>query len=275
MSKLPKLNILVAWPYLKPDLIEMIRKNKKYIRLFVDSGAFTAWKKGQVYSVEEYMGFLDSIKDIAWRYFALDVIGEPEGTKKNLDIMLAKNYKPVPVFTRGESLSELKHLLDVSDVIALGGLVGTKGNTGFVKGILKHVDPRRTHWLGFTRVPFVKFYKPYSCDSSSWETGGRYGVFELYLGNGQFTRVNKKVVQKGLPLKVRDVIRSYGYTVNEFYKKENWVGGYSSSRCLGGASIVRYSLEIGEKYDVKHFMAATTPMAVDILLKAYHKEIES
>jgi hypothetical protein len=37
------INILVAYPYLKQDSINLLNNNKKDIRFLLDSGAFTAW----------------------------------------------------------------------------------------------------------------------------------------------------------------------------------------------------------------------------------------
>lgn len=268
-----KLNVLVAWPYLKPDLIAMLREHRQHIRLLVDSGAFTAWKAGKVLRVGEYCDFIRSIQDIAWRYFALDVIGDPAGTRSNLDEMVRQGLRPVPIFTRGEDIGELDHLKAVSDIVAIGGLVGTKGNKGFVKGLMKYIQPSETHWLGFTNTQFVSYYKPYSCDSSSWEMGGRYARFQLYMGKGLFVPLTRADFVKMPPAKIVNGIKSYQMDPSDFSKKENWKGGHGVARVCGGRSIVRYSIELQKHMGTYHFMALTTPYALGLLLDAYKMEM--
>lgn len=159
------------------------------MRILIDCGAFTMWKAGKPpIKVDDYCDFIKRVPFHAWNYFALDVIGEPKGTKKNLYQMLDKGLKPVPIFTRGEKLVQLEEFFKVSKLVAIGGLVHTMYNRGFVKWLMQRgLKGRRIHWLGFTETKFLKFYKPYSCDCSSWSTGTRWGGLPIYLNCGRIT----------------------------------------------------------------------------------------
>lgn len=193
------LNLLVAYPYAKPDVIELIRQNEGRIRFLLDSGAFTAWKAGKPIALDDYCRFLESLPIKPWRYFALDVIGDPHGTMKNYEMMLKRGFKPVPIFTRGEDPSVLEDYYKTSDVVGIGGLVGTQGNKGFVKGIMKLVNGRRVHWLGFSALAFVKHYRPYMLDCATWNTGASYAEPVVYMGGGKIARFKLSAVkEKGI-----------------------------------------------------------------------------
>ena len=105
------LNILIAYPYFQktPDayIKSLNRVNGKF-RFLLDSGAFTAWKAGNEIHIDDYCNFVENLKIKPWRYFTLDKIGDPIGTQKNYEIMLKRGFNPIPIFTRGESLSVLE-----------------------------------------------------------------------------------------------------------------------------------------------------------------------
>ncbi len=158
-----KLNILVAYPYINKMMIETVTEHEGSIRWLVDSGAFTAWKAGKEVSIDAYCKFIEGLPVAPWRYFTLDVIGNPKASMANYEVMLKRGFNPIPIFTRGEDPSVLDEYYKTSDVVGVGGLVGTKGNKGFVNGIMKHVGGRKVHWLGFTNAEYIKHYKPPIC----------------------------------------------------------------------------------------------------------------
>ena len=224
-----RLNLLVAYPYLKGRIFETLKEIEPYTRLVVDSGAFTAWKAGKSIELDDYCKFLEALPVRPWRYFTLDVIGDPHGTMKNYEIMLARGFKPVPIFTRGEDPGVLDDLYKTSDLLGIGGLVGTQGNTGFVNGIMKKIAGRRVHLLGFTRIEFLRAHRPYMCDASSWESGARFASLPLYTGGGRFTVVNKADFAGRPDHKIATAIRRYGVDPADLRHNEMWAGGYSAN----------------------------------------------
>lgn len=268
------LNILVAYPYIKPDVIKVLYENQDKIRFLLDSGAFTAWKAGKPISLDEYCKFIEQLPFKPWRYFTLDVVGNPEKSFENYQIMLKRGFNPIPIFTRGEDIKMIDEYYKTSDVVGIGGLVGTQGNKGFVKGIMKVVGNRKVHWLGFTNKEFVKHYKPYMCDSSSWEGGARYGTFSLYIGGGNFFQCSKKDFSKKPDNKIINVLKSYGVSVTDLSKEENWRGGRSINRTLNARSIVRYNIELEKNVSTLQFAAAATTQAVILLLEGFTKELK-
>ncbi len=78
-----KLSCLAAYPYMSPPTVDMLNRNKDNLRFLLDSGAFTAWKAGKPIALDDYCKFLDTLPFKPWRYFTLDVIGDPKNTLKN------------------------------------------------------------------------------------------------------------------------------------------------------------------------------------------------
>ena len=268
-----KLNILVAYPYMSKSTISFLKGNSDNIRFLLDSGAFTAWKAGKPIKLDDYCAFLENLPFKPWRYFTLDVIGDPEGSFKNYETMLHRGFKPLPIFTRGEDFSMLDEYYKTSDVVGIGGLVGTRGNKGFVKGIMKHIGNRKAHWLGFTNKNFVAYYKPYMCDSSSWEGGARYGTFDLYCRNGKYIRLKRTDFKNAPSSEAIKTIKSYGYDPYLFAKEQSWRGGDSVNRRINAHSAVRASLDIERQLGTKQFLACATDMAVECCYDAFKYEV--
>lgn len=265
----PLLNLLVAYPYVKPDVISLLQERAGEIRFLLDSGAFTAWKAGRTISVDEYCKFIESLPFTPWRYFTLDVVGDAHATKKNYDIMRERGFTPVPIFTRGEDLSIMDEYFETSDVVGIGGLVGTRGNKGFVKGIMDKVGGRRVHWLGFTNLAFLKVYKPYMADSSSWEMGARFASCPLYMGGGRpLVSIKKASLRDQLKNEsIVSAIEREGFVPEDLYNHENWKGGYSITRRLGARSMRRFSEDVEKNLGTYVFLAATKRYACELLLE--------
>jgi hypothetical protein len=260
------LNLLVAYPYMTADMVRLLNDNQTEIRFLLDSGAFTAWKAGKSINVDDYCRFIESLPFKPWRYFTLDVIGDPVGSLKNYKIMLKRGFNPIPIFTRGEDVSVLEDYYKTSDVVGVGGLVGTRGNKGFVNGIMQKVGKRKVHWLGFTSHDYIKFYKPYMCDSSSWESGARFGACRVYAGRGRFITFSRKCERNSF------VLKSYGVRPQDTRHSKAFAGGTSLVRWLAGQSEVKYSVDVKRQIKTLLFIAAATPQAVNLLLEGIRNE---
>lgn len=268
-------NLLIAYPYMKTETVEVLGRHQQHIRFVLDSGAFTAWKAGKPIALDDYCRFIEKLPVQPWRYFTLDVIGDPHGTLNNYDTMLKRGFKPVPIFTRGEDPSVLDDYYKTSDVVGIGGLVGTAGNKGFVNGIMRKVGQRRVHWLGFTDIQFLKHYRPYMCDSSSWESGGRFGAIRLYMGGGKYiackksdfvTRPNDQVLRR---------LRDFGFAPSDLASMSNWHGGESINRKVSAASALALSLDIQKNLGTLMFNAiADTGRGVRFFVESFIRQTE-
>lgn len=269
----PRLNLLAAYPYLNRQLIEVLQGSKDQIRFVLDSGAFTAWKAGKPIALDDYCRFIDSLPIKPWRYFTLDVIGDPEGTIKNYETMLARGYKPVPIFTRGERLEMLDHYYKTSDVVGIGGLVGTQKNKGFINGIMKHVGDRKVHWLGFTSTDYLKHYRPYMCDSSSWASALIYASVKLYDRNGRFVSVKKADFKTKPSDDVLRILREYEVDPSELGKAGSWKNsgkGDYPIEVVTFRSITKYQRDITKNLKTKMFMAVVADWQARLAIEAYN-----
>jgi len=270
-----KANILVAYPYMKKPMIDLLKENEHRTRFLLDSGAFTAWKAGKPIALDDYCRFIESLPFEPWRYFMLDVIGDPKATLKNYETMLKRGFKPIPIFTRGEDPSVLEDYYKTSDVVAIGGLVGTKGNKGFVKGIMEKVGKRRVHWLGFTDLNFVKHYKPYSCDASSWNNGAQFGYVQTI---DKRTMTAKTIDNKHFKLlsnlereKLFSCFHNGGLKIN--LNKYN--GRYGAPMVTGAKTWTQLSIQYEKKIGTIILLAVAADYQAHILLTEFSRYTEA
>jgi hypothetical protein len=196
-----------------------LKKWEGHYRLYLDSGAFTAYKQGKEINFDEYCAFVKSPPVHIDRYFMLDKIGDPMTTKRNLSKMLAKGLKPIPIFTRGEDPKELDNFYSVSKLVALGGVAGTNNANQYVKWFEQNLRKNRSiHWLGFAHKDFVLYFKPTSFDSTAWVNGCRFGHIQIFHDNS-WRKVERKDILAG---KFRREITELGFDFNELKREENW-----------------------------------------------------
>lgn len=268
-----KLNLLAAYPYLTNPMVKQLTEVDADVRLLVDSGAFTAWKAGTTIKLDDYCRFIEALPVKPWRYFTLDVVGDPEASMQNYQMMLDRGFNPVPIFTRGEDPSVIDDYYKTSDVVGIGGLVGTRRNKGFINGIMEKIGNRRCHWLGFTSANYMKHYKPYMCDSSSWAGALRFGQISLYAGNGRFVKCSKQDFMKKPGEEIRRLVRWHGVDPRELAKGDQWKnsgsGKYPTEK-IAFRSFVKYQSEVGENLGTKLFMAVASDWQAKLAVQAAH-----
>ena len=96
----------------------------KLAPLFLDSGAFSAWRRGSIINIKEYMAFIREYEKYLGVYANLDVIGDDKATMDNQRIMESEGLKPLPTYHRSEDEYYLERYLETHSHIALGGMVG-------------------------------------------------------------------------------------------------------------------------------------------------------
>lgn len=186
-----------AWDFwLNPDL-----PGKK---LFLDSGAFSAFTRDAVIDIHEYVKFIKENEEELFCYAALDVIGDWKGTRENYETMLDLGVDPVPCYHYGSPLEELeRYCKDGVKYLALGGLVPHSRNRPELQrhldmcwGVLKKYFPIKVHAFGITSQWALERYPFYSCDSTAAIMGGGMGrvmTFDNYkLKNSTWEKMGKK-----------------------------------------------------------------------------------
>lgn len=160
---------------------------------FLDSGAFTAFTKKVTIDIGQYVEFIQTHRERITVASSLDAIGDPKKTYENFHEMLRRGVDVIPVFHCREDFSWLRRYCEEGHpYIALGGMVPE--NKQWVAQWLEQVwrflvdDEGRAkvkvHGFGMTIFELMDRYPWYSCDSSSWTYGGRFGAMLLIWESG-------------------------------------------------------------------------------------------
>lgn len=146
-------------------------------RVFLDSGAFSAYTQGVTIDLVEYCNFIKQNADIIDVASVLDAVGDPLQTYQNQQAMEAQGVKALPCFHYGEDERYLQHYVENYEYITLGGMVPIS-----TPNLLLWLDriwekylcdgngrPRlKVHGFGLTTIKLMKRYPWFSVDSSSW-----------------------------------------------------------------------------------------------------------
>lgn len=186
-------HILESYHYVhKPKYVNSMRENGA--KVFLDSGAFSAWTLGVELRVQDYVNYIKRNQDIIrvedgnLMASVLDGIGDPQKTFENQMEMERLGVRPLPCFHFGEDPRYLEWYVQNYDYITIGGMVG-KSVPDLISW-LDHVwqkymmdgsgNPRlKVHGFGITTTAIMERYPWYSCDSSSWIQATAFGALVL------------------------------------------------------------------------------------------------
>lgn len=221
-------------------------------KLFIDSGAFTAWTKGVKLDVDEYIDFLNANSDKIYLAGQVDSIaGEinrsatleeqtqaSEDTWDNYLYMRSRLKNPdmvVYTFHIGEDFKYLKQALAWKDengkgfpYMALGGTVGKPVADKIrwfrrVFDIIKSSDnPNvKVHAFGMTSLKVLTMFPFASADSTAWIMTGSNGGIMTQLGVIDISSQRKSDPNHYSHLDeqhiqyLRNLIEKFGYTLEE------------------------------------------------------------
>jgi hypothetical protein len=192
---------LESFHYVKgPRLVNHLRETG--IKVFLDSGAYSAHTLGVKLDVAEYCDYILEHRDIlrvddgVGMVSVLDGIGDAELTWQNQLEMERRGVHPLPCFHSGESPKYLKRYVANYPYITLGGMVGARPDE-----LVKWLDPLwerylidgagrpkvRVHGFGITSIPLMERYPWASCDSSSWIQSASFGGIITRFGAVQIS----------------------------------------------------------------------------------------
>jgi hypothetical protein len=193
-------HILESYHYVhKPSFVQAMRENGA--KVFVDSGAFSAYTLGVELDINAYCQYICDNWDIIrfddgriMMASVLDGIGDAEKTWVNQQAMehyfqsRGWDVCPLPCFHFGEPTEYLERYIQNYEYITLGGMVGA--STDQLRKWLERVwqdflldgsgrAKIKVHGFGITAVPLMEEFDWYSCDSSSWIQSAAFGSIVL------------------------------------------------------------------------------------------------
>ena len=157
------------------------------MKIFLDSGAFSAFHNNTSVNIQEYIDFIKENKSSIETYANLDEIGSPEGTWKNQEEMERQGLNPIPVYHLGEPHSYLDRCMKYP-YFAVGGiaskLTSQKALSDYLSTLFRKVCPKsndfypicKVHGFGIATPTLLITYPWYSADTTSWVQYGRYGI---------------------------------------------------------------------------------------------------
>lgn len=248
-------NLLMSYYYVRqkfPKFIELLEKKEPDKKLFIDSGAFTAWTKGKSINVDEYIDFINTYSEHIDLYGQIDVIpgdiikGHTQeqveeaaaATWENYLYMRPKMKNPeglLYTFHVGEPYKYLEEALEWKDengkhipYIALGGMVGkpVPAKKLFLDVCFRIIkqsnNPKvKVHTFGMTSFSFLENYPITSADSTSWIMTGANGNIATDVGIIAVSEKAKRFPEHYTHLcpshreAFEKTISKYGFTLDE------------------------------------------------------------
>jgi hypothetical protein len=182
----------------------------------LDSGAYSAWAKGEELSVEAYIEFIKQHEHLIDVYINMDSIDDPEKTWDNQRKMEGAGLHPMPVYHIGEPDKYLEMAM-AYEYFGLGGMALRAGPVRheFYERIFTKVCPasngylpkNRVHGFGMTAVEVMVKFPFYSVDSTAWVMTSRYGsvfVPPYRGGKWDYTATPWKVAVSGRSTNLED-----------------------------------------------------------------------
>lgn len=156
------------------------------MKIFADSGAYSAWANKTEINLQEYIDFIKKNKDQIETYACLDDITSSKKTQENQIEMERQGLHPLPVYHTGEDISLLKKLMKKYDYIAIGGMALNSSVNRVLSfdEIFSIVCPssnnflptHKIHGFGLASPDLLINYPWYSADTTSWVQYGRFGI---------------------------------------------------------------------------------------------------
>lgn len=206
-------------------------ENNKHGKLFIDSGAYTAFTLGKKIDIEEYISYINSITDNLTCFAQVDFIpGNLEESKKapqlsweNYLYMRTKVKEPdklIPIYHQSEHWDWLLNMLSYKDengepikYIGFGALVGAstvQRNNFFNKAfsiIAQSDNPNvKVHAMGMTSLPLLEMFPFYSADSTGWIMTGASGIIMTPWGHIDVSEKGKYLKTHLTNIKNKEVV---------------------------------------------------------------------
>lgn len=199
-------------------------------KFLLDSGAFTflntkgkntARKEIELY-LYRYINFINK-NDISY-FFEMDldtIVGLKTVEEYRKIIEKETGKRCIPVWHKSRGQQYFIDLASEYDYIAIGGIAIKdikKDEYKYFKWFIDEAHKRkcRIHGLGYTSIKGLKKYKFDSVDSTSWQSGSRYGTLYKFQNNTLISKVFKDY-------RVSDYKKLNYHNLNEWIKFQKYM----------------------------------------------------
>lgn len=160
-----------------------------FAQTILDSGAYTAHRKGNEVELDSYMAWLQRHGTRYSWYAALDLIGDGARSKENWQIMRREGLNPVPVFHGGEPFELLDEYRAHCPLVALGSTPGwgIKKRLEWYEAVFSRHE-HRYHLFRATDPRLLGRFPADSVDSSTWARASAMGEIPSECGGRQKAR---------------------------------------------------------------------------------------
>lgn len=233
---------LFSYAYLRQDpslyLAFSLLRDRGFTQVIVDSGAFTAHRIGETIDLAEYIEWCKANAHGAWGVIQLDSIGHADVTLDNLDRMVKAGVTPMPVLTTDMPVAKVKEFVQINKRLCIAGALGKW--PGAAKWIVnRYVTASRLagkgaqlHGLAFVRWPTMFQVGLASVDSSSHNSGGRYGLLWSFAPATGISCTSYRdvvaVAWEQMSPELQRFLSASGVTLAEF-RDETWATRHSCS----------------------------------------------
>ncbi len=164
--------------------------------LMLDSGAYSAWRRGKVIDIDAYIEFIKEYGHLFQICVNLDVIGNGKESYMNWMYLRRQGIDTMPVFHIGTDEKWLEKYLRKTDYIGLGAIAGLSSKRR-VKSLTniwekyfidsKRLTTHKIHGMGLTAIEMVERFPWYSVDSvSPILQAGFGGIYLPRIEKGKF-----------------------------------------------------------------------------------------
>ena len=228
---------------------KIILSTNKTGKIFVDSGAYSAYTKNKIVNVDDYINFLNTNTHKFDLFAQVDKIPGEYGKKKTMQQIQDapkqswENYlymrnrvvekdKLLPVFHRREDFKYLENMLLWKDennrhipYIALAPTTdsSTKEKDIFLSECFDLIsrlkrDDVKTHLFGVTSLELIKKYPANSCDSTMWIKAAIFGEIVIILKNRAIRVIisDKRIkLKKDIEIVIDNYCNVLGYNIED------------------------------------------------------------
>lgn len=198
-------HVLESYHYVAGQrFVNEFRQDK--VRIFLDSGAFSAFTKSATININQYAEYINRNPDVIefaanLDHIAMDKKASAEGTWANqqrLEQLVTSGTYVVPVYHVREDPKYLVRIAEKYPFIAIGGMV-PESKPDLLR-ILDELWDRyltdkegrpltRVHGFGLTTFDLMLRYPWWSVDSSSWQKIGSFGGVIVARADRQIVQV--------------------------------------------------------------------------------------